>query len=438
MRQAVIFDLDGTLTQSEEGIWNCVKHVCSRMGLPQPDAETLRRFIGPPLKWSFMTLLGMDGEQAETALAVYRERYLTVGYLENRVYPGIRRLLRTLKARGDWCAIATGKPQNPSERIAAFFGLDAFLDRLVGTRDDLHTDKEDLIREALPEDLSAYDRVWMVGDRSYDMEGGVKAGVSTLGALWGYGSREELEKSGAEVLAATPQEAIRILCPDAEAPRGFFVSMEGLDGSGKGTQLERLTVALDRFGFEVRRSREPGGGPISERIRELILSRENTGMAAECEALLYAASRAQHVRDTIRPALEAGELLLCDRYLDSSVAYQGGGRGLGVDTVLALNERAVDGLLPDLTVFLDIDHAAAMKRRLAASTPDRMEMEPEAFHARVEQAYRELIRRDPARFIVVRAEGDRERIAEETARRTIGRLMEMERQTPGAQPDRTV
>ena len=427
MRIAVIFDLDGTLTRSEEGIWNCARHTCRVMGLPEPDADTLRQMIGPPLMRSFVTLMGMTEEKAKEALVVYRERFNRVGYLENRVYPGIRRLLRTLKKQGAWCAIATGKPQRPSERIAAHFGLDAFLDRIVGTTDDLSADKEQLIRAALPEDAASYDALWMVGDRCYDIEGGLRAGVRTLGALWGYDSREELQKAGAEVLAGTPQEAIDLLCPGVQPPCGQFVSMEGLDGSGKGTQLERLAEALDRFGFEVVRSREPGGGPISERIRELILSRENTGMTAECEALLYAASRAQHVRDTIRPVIESGKLLLCDRFVDSSIAYQGGGRGLGVQEVMDINRPAVDGLMPLVTVYLDIGHLEALGRRYQASEPDRLEMEPEAFHARVEAAYKELIARDPERFAVVDARGVREAIAAEVAEKVLKRLMEAER-----------
>ena len=203
--------------------------------------------------------------------------------------------------------------------------------------------------------------------------------------------------------------------------------MEGPDGSGKGTQLERLTDTLDRYGFEVVRSREPGGSPIGEKIRDLLLDRANREMTAETEALLYAAGRAQHVSEVIRPALEAGKLLLSDRFVDSSVAYQGGGRRLGVDRVLAINAPAVDGTMPDRTVYLDLDHREALRRRCEASEPDRMEIEPEAFHARVEEAYHELIRRDPERFIVIPAAGEREEIAKETADRVLSWLMEEER-----------
>ncbi|MBQ6383476.1 MAG: dTMP kinase [Clostridia bacterium] len=258
------------------------------------------------------------------------------------------------------------------------------------------------------------------------MDGGVKAGVHTLGVLYGYGSEEELREAGAEKIARTPRDILSQLCPQAQGSRGFFVSMEGLDGSGKGTQLELLADLLDRFGFEVQRSREPGGSPIGEKIRDVLLDPANREMTAETEAMLYAASRAQHVREVIRPAVAEGRLLLCDRFADSSIAYQGGGRELGVDAVLDINRPAIDGTWPDVTIYLDIDHRRALARRVAASEPDRMEQEAESFHARVEAAYHELISRDPERFVTVNAEQSREEIAEEIRRRVLPRLMEAE------------
>ena len=203
--------------------------------------------------------------------------------------------------------------------------------------------------------------------------------------------------------------------------------MEGPDGSGKGTQLEKLRDTLDRYGFEVVMTREPGGTPIGEKIREILLDRENAGMTDETEALLYAASRAQHVREVIRPAVKAGKVVLCDRFVDSSAAYQGGGRQMGIEKILQINAPAVDGTLPDLTVYLDIDHRTAMARRCAATEPARMEMEAESFHARVEEGYHELIRRDPKRFAVVNAEGDRDSIAAEVAGKVLAKLLEMEK-----------
>ena len=419
----VLFDLDGTLTQSEDGIWNCAKHAAKKMGFPEPDAETLRKFIGPPLEYSFSTYMGMTKEQAAEAVRFYRERYTTVGMYENRVYPGVRVMMRTLWKVGAKLGIVTGKPAYPTGKILEHFGLDKFLTTVVCATDG-HAEKEHLIRQALPEDAG---EVWMVGDRCFDMEGGTKAGVHTLGVTYGYGSEEELLESGAERLAKTPREISEILMPGKGPERGAFLTVEGPDGSGKGTQIKRLAEALDRFGYEVVHSREPGGTPIGEKIREILLDRENAGMADETEALLYAASRAQHVREKIRPAVAEGKVVLCDRFLDSSAAYQGGGRKLGVDKVLAINAPAVDGTLPDLTVYLDIDHRTAMARRCAASEPDRLEMEAESFHARVEDGYHELIKRDPERFIVVNAERTREEIAKEIAEKVLDRLMEMEK-----------
>ena len=132
MRKAVIFDLDGTLTRSEEGIWNSVKYAAHKLGFPEPDAPTLRKFIGPPLGYSFREYMGMDDATADKAVETYRERYNVEGLFENRVFPGIRRLMRTLKQEGWYIGIATGKPQQTSERIVAYFGLDKYVEKLCG------------------------------------------------------------------------------------------------------------------------------------------------------------------------------------------------------------------------------------------------------------------------------------------------------------------
>ena len=135
VRKCVIFDLDGTLTRSEEGIWNCVRYAAEKLGFPVPDAATLRKFIGPPLGWSFMEYMGMSEEMANKAVSTYRERYEAVGLFENRVYPGIRRLLRRLKRDGWYIGIATGKPQRSSERIIEHFGLNRYITKIVGPKD---------------------------------------------------------------------------------------------------------------------------------------------------------------------------------------------------------------------------------------------------------------------------------------------------------------
>ncbi|MCH5287121.1 MAG: dTMP kinase [Christensenellaceae bacterium] len=418
--KCVIFDLDGTLTRSEQGIWNSVRYVAEQLHLPVPDAPTLRKFIGPPLDYSFQTWMGMTPEQADEATRIYRARYQEVGLFENRVYPGIRRLLRGLKAQGCWVGVATGKPQGPSERIIEHFGLAPFVDRIVGPTVKMGAEKDALIRKALP---GEYGEAWMVGDRKFDVEGGRAVGIRTLGVGYGYGSEEELRAAGCDAYAATVQDVIDLFCPEYKAD-GAFLSMEGLDGSGKTTQMGLLTEALDCWGFEVVTSREPGGCKVAEAIRGVVLSRENVGMTDVTEALLYAAARAQHVREVIRPAIAAGKVLLCDRFVDSSVAYQGGGRELGVQWVLDINTPAVDGTLPLATVYLDIGHRESLRRRAAATELDRLEMEGDSFHARTEAAYRELIARDPQRFIVVDATRSPETIGQEIADRVLARLME--------------
>ena len=423
MRKAVIFDLDGTLTQSEEGIWNCVRHAAQKLGFQEPDAETLHKFIGPPLTYSFQEYMGMTEEEADRAVAAYRERYSVVGLFENRVYPGIRRLLRTLKGEGWYAGIATGKPQAFAERIIVHFGLDKYFDKIVGPTGKIGSEKDALITASLPE---SYDEAWMVGDRKFDVEGGRAVGIRTIGVGYGYGDEAELRAAGCDVYCPTVQDVIDTLCPGAQPPQGAFLSIEGLDGSGKTTQINLITDAMDRYGFEVVHSREPGGCPISEKIRDVLLSVENVGMADITEALLYAASRAQHVRQVIRPAVAAGKVILCDRFVDSSVAYQGGGRQLGVQRILDINAPAVDGTMPMATIYLDIDHVTSMKRRAAASTLDRIEMEADSFHARTEAAYRELIARDPARFVVVDATQTPKEIGDQVAKQILARLMEAE------------
>ena len=427
MRKCVIFDLDGTLTQSEEGIWNCVKYAAEKLGFPVPDADMLRKFIGPPLHYSFREYMGMDAAMADKAVETYRERYNAVGLFENRVFPGIRRLMRTLKQEGWYIGIATGKPQTTSERVVAHFGLDKFVQKICGPTAGHGAEKVDLIKNALPEGWNAEtDDIWMVGDRKFDVEGAIGAGVKSIGVGYGYGSEEELRAAGCTQYCETVADVIDFLCPGAKAPEGAFLSIEGLDGSGKGTQIRLLTDVIDRFGFELVQSREPGGCPISEKLRDIILDKNNAEMDDVTEAILYAASRAQHVREVIRPAIAAGKVMLCDRFVDSSVAYQGGGRQLGVQKVLDINAPAVDGTMPMATIYLDVDHVTSMKRRAAATELDRLELAGDSFHARTEAGYRELIRRDPERFIVVDATRTPEEIGKEVAEKVIARLMEAE------------
>jgi dTMP kinase len=189
----------------------------------------------------------------------------------------------------------------------------------------------------------------------------------------------------------------------------MFVTFEGLDGCGKTTQARLLVERLEAEGLEVVFTREPGGTPLGERIRELVLHGDH--VAPWAEAALYVAARAQHVDQVIRPALERGATVVCDRYLDTSVAYQGAGRGLGVDTILELNLLAVGGLLPDRTVLVDIDIQTALSR--VGGKGDRIERAEVEFWPRVVEGYRTLAERFPERFVVVDGRRPVAEIAEE-------------------------
>lgn len=187
--------------------------------------------------------------------------------------------------------------------------------------------------------------------------------------------------------------------------RGTFITLEGVDGSGKSTQASLLVERLREQRREVVALREPGGTPISEKIRALLLDPENAEMADECELLLYEASRAQLVREVIEPALLRGAIVVCDRFYDSTHAYQHGGRGLSDALVSRANELGCCGLSPDVTLVLDIDPAAALARATAQGA-DRLEAEGLAFQQRVRKDYLALAKADPARVCVIDAAGE--------------------------------
>lgn len=180
---------------------------------------------------------------------------------------------------------------------------------------------------------------------------------------------------------------------------GLFVAFEGGDGGGKTTQVQRLTSRLRERGHSPLVTREPGGTAVGLQIRQLLL--HGADLSARAEALLFAADRAHHVESVVRPAILAGQVVLTDRYLDSSVAYQGAGRVLASDEVLALSLWATQDLRPDLTVLLDVSPAQGRFRR--SERPDRVEAEPEAFHARVRDHFLRLAGREPDRYLVIDA-----------------------------------
>ena len=185
---------------------------------------------------------------------------------------------------------------------------------------------------------------------------------------------------------------------------GVFLTLEGIDGCGKTTQVARLYDELAGRGLDVVRLREPGGTPISEKVRALLLDPDNDEMSDECELLLYEASRAQLVRQVVEPALAAGGVVVCDRFLDSTFAYQAAGRGLDAGLVRRANELGSCGFLPDRTVIFDIDPARALARATRGGA-DRLERSGLALQERVRAAYLELAREQPGRVRVVDAAG---------------------------------
>ena len=200
--------------------------------------------------------------------------------------------------------------------------------------------------------------------------------------------------------------------------RGLFISFEGTDGSGKSTQYRLFADFLRQQGCEVVTTREPGGTPISEKIRNIILDPDNTEMDDMTEALLFAAGRAQHVAQLIRPSVEEGKIVLCDRFMDSSIAYQGYARGLG-DCVRIINEYAVAGMQPDLTFLLDLPPQAGRQRNVKAGKADRLEKQAMEFHNKVYEGYKKLAEIYSDRFIVIDASGSIEEVQEEIRRRYL-------------------
>ena len=184
---------------------------------------------------------------------------------------------------------------------------------------------------------------------------------------------------------------------------GVFVSFEGIDGCGKSTQVAAADAWLRERSLNVRLVREPGGTDLGERLRAALLDPNLGDIDPAAEALMYAAARAQVVADVIEPAIARGDVVIADRYVDSSLAYQGAGRGLGVEPIRAVNALAMRGRIPDLTILLDIDVETALARAAAVGEPDRIEQAGREFFERVCECYRELASASPERFIVVDA-----------------------------------
>jgi dTMP kinase len=197
---------------------------------------------------------------------------------------------------------------------------------------------------------------------------------------------------------------------------GIFITLEGPEGSGKTSAIKSIKPILEEMGYEIVMTREPGGTDISEQIRNVILNRANTSMDPRTEALLYAASRRQHLVEKIWPSLKEGKIVICDRYLDSSLAYQGYARGLGVEEILKVNSYATEGTFPDLTLLFDVTPEVGLARISANSKREvnRLDLEKISFHQKVRQGYLNLAKEFPDRYVIIDASKPQEEVAKQT------------------------
>lgn len=204
----------------------------------------------------------------------------------------------------------------------------------------------------------------------------------------------------------------------------MFITLEGPEGSGKTTAVEAAVKKLEELGYSVIRTREPGGTPISEQIRNVILDKANTEMDGRTEALLYAASRRQHLVQKVWPAIKEGKIVICDRYLDSSLAYQGGARGLGIEEVLNINLFATENTWPNLTLLFDLDPQVGLNRinSNANREVNRLDLEKLEFHNKVRNTFLDLAKRYPDRYVIIDAGKSREEVAKATLKAILDRL----------------
>lgn len=223
--------------------------------------------------------------------------------------------------------------------------------------------------------------------------------------------------------------------PEGDSPRGVFVTFEGGDGVGKSTHIRYVANELRRAGREVVCLREPGGTGIGESLRAMVLDPDNGEISSEAELLMYEAARAQLVREVIRPALERGAVVLCDRFSDSTIAYQVYGRGLPLDFVRRANAFATGGIVPDRTILLVLGNTRkSLARATGAGTGDRMEQAGEVFHSRVNRAFLKLAKRDPKRIRIVRSSSSRKATAAAVAAELADILPELSARAEGATP----
>ncbi|MBT2679166.1 dTMP kinase [Bacillus sp. ISL-35] len=197
--------------------------------------------------------------------------------------------------------------------------------------------------------------------------------------------------------------------------KGIFITVEGPDGSGKTTIIQMLAEKLEKEGYEIVATREPGGIEIAEQIRQVILDPENTAMDPRTEALLYAAARRQHLAEKVKPALEKGKIVLCDRFVDSSLAYQGHARGLGIDEVYSINQFAIESMMPKMTLYFDVAPEVGLERinKNKGREVNRLDLEKLEFHQKVRKGYMMLAERFPDRIVTIDASKELDAVFEQ-------------------------
>ncbi len=389
----IIFDFDGTLMDTSEGVLSTMSQALTIHGVPHTRSD-LSTFIGPPLHAELLRVFSLSSQKADEIVATYRTLYRDEGMYKNSHYPGVRALLKRLKLAGYQLYVATNKPGVFAEKIIEANGLAPYFDFVSGAGfQDLTDRKVDRINECLAHgDGPAI----MVGDREGDVFGAQAAGIPSIYVGYGFGNREEAIACGATHFLPTVADVAQFF-----GVGGLFITFEGSDGAGKSTQIGLCKNFLQENGIAPVVTYEPGGCAISEKIRALLLDPENKEMTPMCEALLYAAARAQHVQQVIAPTLAKGGVVLCDRYYDSSLAYQGAGRGIAQETLAAINAPAMAGTCPTRTYMLLADPEKTLSRKQEA--PDRLEQESADFKTRVQNGFYTLAQREKERVLVLDA-----------------------------------
>lgn len=383
----IIFDLDGTLSDSKKGIFESLRYALNKINQPIPDDSTLDLFLGPPLVYSFSTFSKLRDEKLEFAIKHYKESYENEHWSNNYLYKGMFELIINLHKNGYKLAIATGKPQKEAEKIIKFFKLDKYFDIILGFQhNEKLFNKSDLIKKIIQPNEKAI----MIGDRKYDIEAAIASNVDSALVLYGYCPQDEIESLNPTYRIAEIDDFYKLFNIPKTMLSGFFISLEGNDGTGKTTQSKLLFERLKKLGLDCIATREPGGCPISEKIRKLLLDNENANMHKITEALLFAAARAQHVHEVIKPNLEQNKIVISERFVDSSLAYQGGGHGLGEEFVLEINKPAIDNCLPNITVFLKVDYKTGLDRREKETGKDRIEVYADDFHSKTQRSFEKL------------------------------------------------